>query len=273
MSTLLIVDDDAEIRSLLKRFFVQHGYLLPIELRDGSWLGFTAPRSWGLEPVPRAFNAMQARIQQLISDRTQMLAAISHDLRAPLTRMRLRGEFVNDRKQQGRLFRDIDEMQAMINAALAFFRDDTLKESPTHFDLGELLLTLVEDYTDQGLPVTCPDPGKRVHFGRPGALKRVLTNLIDNALQYAGEATLEQSQAEGRVILWVRDRGPGLPESELEKVMAPFYRLEASRNRATGGVGLGLATARAVIAEEGGELTLANRRGGGLSARITLPAA
>ncbi len=307
-------------------------YLLAIELRDGSWLAFTAPRSWGLEPVPRAlvsmllvlvstllvawvatrrlarplqaftraarrfgadiqappvppqgpyelreatqaFNAMQARIQQLISDRTQMLAAISHDLRAPLTRMRLRGEFVSDRKQQGRLFRDIDEMQAMINAALAFFRDDTLKESPTHFDLGELLLTLVEDYTDQGLPVTCPDPGKRVHFGRPGALKRVLTNLIDNALQYAGAATLEQSQADGRVILRVCDRGPGLPESQLEKVMEPFYRLEASRNRATGGVGLGLATARAVIAEEGGELTLANRRGGGLSARITLPAA
>ena len=312
-------DDDAD-----------KGYLLALELRDGSWVAFIAPRSWGLEPVPRAlvtlvlvlistllvawvatrrlarplqaftraarrfgadiqappipaqgpyelreatlaFNAMQARIQRLVADRTQMLAAISHDLRAPLTRMRLRGEFVGDRKQQSRLFRDIDEMQAMINAALVFFRDDTLKESPTCFDLGELLLTLVEDYADQGLPVSCEGGGRRVHFGRPGGLKRALTNLIDNALKYAGAATLEQRHEGGQVILRVCDRGPGLPETQLEKVMEPFYRLEPSRNRATGGVGLGLATARALIVEEGGTLTLGNRAVGGLCATIRLP--
>ncbi|MFP1681908.1 ATP-binding protein [Alloalcanivorax sp. C16-1] len=309
----------------------QRGYLLAIQLGDGSWLAFDAPyRSWGLAPLPRmlislglvlistllvaavatrrlarplqaftraarrfgadmrappidpqgpyelreatlAFNAMQARIQRLVSDRTQMLAAISHDLRAPLTRMRLRGEFIRDRKQQSRLFRDIDEMQAMINAALVFFRDDTLKESPTPFDLGELLLTLVEDYTDQGLPVRYEEAGKRVHVGRPMALKRALTNLIDNALKYAGAATVTLGRADGRILIRVCDRGPGLPEAQLEKVMEPFYRLEGSRNRSTGGVGLGLATARAVLSEEGGSLTLSNRPGGGLCATLTLP--
>lgn len=224
-----------------------------------------------LREATQAFNAMQARIQRLVLARTQMLAAISHDLRAPLTRMRLRAEFVRDRKQQSRMFRDIDEMQAMINAALAFFRDDTLKESPTYFDLGELLLTLVEDYGDQGLPVNYENNGHHVHFGRPAALKRALTNLIDNALKYAGAATLELRRADNEVIIQVCDRGPGLAEAQLERVMEPFYRLEASRNRATGGVGLGLATARAVANEEGGGLTLSNRPGGGLCATLTLP--
>ncbi|WP_223481421.1 histidine kinase dimerization/phospho-acceptor domain-containing protein, partial [Pseudomonas sp. BF-B-15] len=125
-----------------------------------------------------AFNAMQAQLQHFIRDRTQMLAAISHDLRAPLTRMRLRGEFIEDAEQQQRLFRDVDEMQAMINSALEFFRDDARLEPATQFDLAELLQTLRDDYRDQGVEIAFRGPQRLVYFGRPLGLKRVMTNLL-----------------------------------------------------------------------------------------------
>ncbi|TBN49453.1 ATP-binding protein [Pseudomonas sp. BGI-2] len=218
-----------------------------------------------------AFNAMQAQLQHFIRDRTQMLAAISHDLRAPLTRMRLRGEFIEDSEQQQRLFRDVDEMQAMINSALEFFRDDARLEPATQFDLAELLQTLLDDYRDQGVDIAFSGPLRLVYFGRPLGLKRVMTNLLDNAIKYASEPAIELIPAAGDVRIKVLDRGPGIPESSHEQVFTPFFRLEGSRNKSTGGVGLGLSAARAIVLEHGGELKLRNRSKGGLEALVVLP--
>ncbi len=236
-----------------------------------------------LRTAIRAFNTMQRQIQHFVTDRTQMLAAISHDLRAPLTRMRLRGEFIDDAQQQRKLFRDVDEMQAMINAALEFFRENLGQEEPTSFDLAGLLLLIVDDYRDQDITVDFRGPRYYVFWGRPMGLKRVLTNLIDNAVSYAmpsadiqdkvcaGAVRIELCPAPDRVTINVSDHGPGIPDELLQQVFTPFFRVEGSRNRATGGVGLGLAVARAIIAEQGGELTLTNRAAGGLNAAIILP--
>ncbi|PHN31440.1 cell wall metabolism sensor histidine kinase WalK [Pseudomonas sp. ICMP 460] len=218
-----------------------------------------------------AFNSMQAQLQHFIQDRTQMLAAISHDLRAPLTRLRLRGEFIEDVDQQQKLFRDVDEMQAMINTALAFFRDDARLEQATQLDLAELLQTLIDDYRDQAIDISFRGPPRLVYFGRPLGLKRVMTNLVDNAVHYGRTPEIELLQRPGEVVIHVLDRGPGIPAEHREQVFMPFYRLEGSRNKSTGGVGLGLSTARAIVLEHGGTLTLADRQGGGLTAVVVLP--
>ncbi|WP_191832404.1 ATP-binding protein [Pseudomonas fluorescens] len=218
-----------------------------------------------------AFNTMQAQIQHFVTERTQMLAAISHDLRAPLTRMRLRGEFIEDAEQQRKLFRDVDEMQSMINAALGFFRDETHLETATPFDLAELLQTLVDDYRDQQIDVDFEGPANLVYLGRPLGLKRAVTNLIENAVKYAQPPSIRLSSNTRSLFIEVRDHGPGIPDAALEDVFVPFFRLESSRNRDTGGVGLGLPSARTAIREQGGELTLRNAPDGGLLARIVLP--
>ncbi|WP_017476104.1 ATP-binding protein [Pseudomonas sp. PAMC 26793] len=218
-----------------------------------------------------AFNGMQAQLQHFIQDRTQMLAAISHDLRAPLTRLRLRGEFIEDADQQHRLFRDVDEMQAMINTALEFFRDDARLEQATQLDLAELLQTLIDDYRDQSIDITFNGPPRLVYFGRPLGLKRVMTNLMDNAIHYGRAPEIELQQSPGVVTVRVLDRGPGIPQERHEQVFLPFFRLEGSRNKSTGGVGLGLSTARAIVLEHGGTLTLKNRPCGGLAAVVVLP--
>ncbi|QJI27452.1 HAMP domain-containing protein [Pseudomonas sp. ADAK18] len=218
-----------------------------------------------------AFNGMQAQLQHFIQDRTQMLAAISHDLRAPLTRLRLRGEFIEDSDQQQKLFRDVDEMQAMIHTALEFFRDDARLEQATQLDLAELLQTLVDDYRDQSIDITFSGPPRLVYFGRPLGLKRVMTNLMENAIHYGGAPEIELHQRAGEVVIHVLDRGPGIPTAFHEQVFLPFFRLEGSRNKSTGGVGLGLSTARAIVLEHGGTLTLADRQGGGLEVMVVLP--
>jgi signal transduction histidine kinase len=218
-----------------------------------------------------AFNAMQAQIQKFVDDRTAMLAAISHDLRTPLTRMRLRAEFVEDEDQRVRLCRDVDEMQAMVASALAFFRDDFQAEETTTFDFPELLRTIAEDYSDQGFEITYIGT-KRVAFrGRPLALKRAFANLVDNAVKYGRAPGLELRCSEQRFVVVVSDSGPGIPPEYAQKVFTPFYRLERSRNRATGGVGLGLTSAQAVIRGHGGEICLRNRSTGGLEVEVTLP--
>ena len=218
-----------------------------------------------------AFNAMQAQIARFVSDRTEMLAAISHDLRTPLTRMRLRGEFIEDEDQQRRLFQDVDEMQTMVDEALAFFRDNAAQEQSTNFDLAELLRTIIDDFADQGSEVGYDGPDHVVYFGRPFALKRAFTNLIDNALRYARQPAVELSQTPLEVVVSVKDAGQGIPPDQLNRVFAPFYRLEPSRNRSTGGYGLGLGAARTIIRGHGGELELRNRHDGGLVALSTLP--
>jgi len=218
-----------------------------------------------------AFNTMQAQIQHYISERTHMLASISHDLRAPLTRMRLRSEFMEDFDHQGKLIRDIEEMQSMINAALAFFREDTQPEQSTAFDLSELLQTIIDDYRDQNIAIDFHGPAHLVYEGRPLGIKRVIVNLLENAEKYAQQPAITLSSDGYSVCIDVSDEGPGIPEASLQRVFDPFFRLETSRNRETGGVGLGLSAARAIVREQGGELTLSNRSSGDLQARVELP--
>ncbi|MFJ2356911.1 ATP-binding protein [Pseudomonas fluorescens] len=218
-----------------------------------------------------AFNTMQAQIQHYISERTHMLASISHDLRAPLTRMRLRSEFMEDLDHQSKLIRDIEEMQSMINAALAFFREDTQPEQSTAFDLSELLQTIIDDYRDQNIAIDFNGPAHLVYEGRPLGIKRVIVNLLENAEKYAQQPAIALSSDGYSVCIDVSDDGPGIPEASLQRVFDPFFRLETSRNRETGGVGLGLSAARAIVREQGGELTLSNRSSGGLRARVELP--
>lgn len=218
-----------------------------------------------------AFNTMQAQIQHFIAERTHMLASISHDLRAPLTRMRLRSEFMEDLDHQRKLIRDVEEMQSMINAALGFFREDTHREPSTAFDLSELLQTIIDDYRDQQIEVDFSGPAHQVYDGRPLGIKRVIVNLLENAVKYAQQPRIALRADEYSICIEVSDTGPGIPEAALEQVFDPFFRLEASRNRDTGGVGLGLSAARAIVREQGGELTLSNRHGAGLLARVELP--
>ena len=224
-----------------------------------------------LREAARAFNAMQIRVGRFVVDRTNMLAAISHDLRTPLTRIRLRGEFIDDPEQQGRLFRDVAEMQAMIDAALALFRDDADKEEPTNFDFSELVRLVVDDLTDQGKTASFDELSHVIYYGRPFALKRALENLFQNACGYGGSAAAWLDVDQGVLVLTLRDFGPGIPDDLHEAVFLPFYRVERSRNRQTGGVGLGLTSAQAIVREHGGDIVLSNHPEGGLIVRVTLP--
>jgi len=206
-----------------------------------------------LREVIAAFNGMQAKIAAFVAYRTAMLAAISHDLRTPLTRIRLRGEYIADAVQRERLFGDVLEMQAMVDGALAFFRGDGDEEPVRSFDLSGLLQSIADGFADQGVAVSYAEHDRVIYAGRAIAIKRAVTNLLENAAKYgvAPQMTLTGSKTE--IIITVRDQGPGIPVEALEKVFEPFYRLDKSRHKATGGVGLGLTAARAVIRGHGGE--------------------
>ena len=222
--------------------------------------------------VAQTINGMQAQIQRFIEHRTTMLAAISHDLRTPLTRIRLRGEFIQCPEQQAALFRDVDEMQAMIDGALSFFRNDASGEESIMFDLPGLLQTIAYDYCDQGYMVEYEGPGKASYVGRLYALKRVFTNLVENAIKYATPPTISlEAQPDGDFLVFIRDNGPGIPEESLSHVFDPYFRLDKSRNRQTGGVGLGLTSAQTIIRSNGGDITMVNRAEGGLEVRVHLP--
>jgi signal transduction histidine kinase len=226
-----------------------------------------------LRQATSAFNRMQERLRRLIDDRTLMLAAISHDLRTALTRLKLRTEFIDDAEQQGKALNDLDEMQAMLDATLSFARDDTAAEPRTKTDLAGLVQSLCDDLADAGQPVAYDGPAHAALDCRPVALRRAFANLIDNAVRYGGEATVTLDDRDDEIAVSVADRGPGIPEAMREKVFTPFFRLEGSRSRETGGTGLGLAVARAVVRRHGGDVTLEDRPGGGLLARVTLPRA
>lgn len=225
-----------------------------------------------LRAATRAFNLMQERLARFVADRTQMVAAMSHDLRTPLTRLRLRAELVDDEDMQRRMLADLDEMQAMIDATLAFARDDAKREPRGPIDLAVMLQSLCDDRVDAGQAATYDGPLHLTVYGRPVALRRALANLIDNALAYGGaaRATL-RADADGATAE-IADDGPGIPPDQMEKVFQPFYRIDASRSRDTGGVGLGLSTARTIMRGHGGDVTLRNREGGGLTAVVTIPA-
>jgi signal transduction histidine kinase len=224
-----------------------------------------------LRTAIRAFNRMQERLRRFVNDRTQMVAAMSHDLRTPLTRLRLRAEFIEEQEQQRRMLADLDSMDGMIDSTLAFVRDDARREPRMLVDLSALVEGVCENASDAGGAVNfSPQRGIDV-LGRPTAILRAVANLIDNAVKYGGTARAALLREPGRVVIVIDDDGPGIPAEERENVFAPFYRLERSRNRDTGGAGLGLAVARTVAREHGGDVTLYNVDGGGLRARLELP--
>lgn len=221
----------------------------------------------------RAFNAMQARVSRYVADRTRMVAAISHDLRTPLTALRLRAEFVDDDETRERMVETIDEMTRMAEATLSFARDDASQEETRSTNLGSLIEAVAADFSDLGHDVSITVADQIDGRVRPVSLRRALRNLVENAIRYGTRARIRLERTDGGIVIAVDDDGPGIPEDKMEEVFAPFTRLETSRNLETGGVGLGLATARSIIRAHGGELTLANRSGGGLTAAIHLPVA
>ncbi len=219
----------------------------------------------------RAFNEMQRRLRDFIDGRTRMLGAISHDLRTPITRLKLRAEFVEDAEQRAKMLADLDEMETMIAATLSFARDAAAGEPRKTFDLAVLLQSLCDAAADVGGRAEYAGDFRFPYDGRPVALKRVFANLIDNALKYGGRAVVSLSGSEAEVTVTVDDDGPGIPEDAMERVFDSFYRLEGSRSRDTGGVGLGLNIARTIVHAHGGKIELANRQQGGLSATVTIP--
>ncbi|VAV93814.1 Sensor histidine kinase [hydrothermal vent metagenome] len=218
----------------------------------------------------RAFNQMGGRIGRFVSDRTQMLAAMSHDLRTPLTSMRLRVEDIEDANLREKLIGSIEEMKQMAEASLAFAQADAVDEPGSEIDLTDLVQSVVLEFQEMDAPVFWQPDNAIPVFVRPLAIKRALRNLIENALRYGEVARLTVSRLDGKAILDIEDDGPGIAEADLQRVFEPFTRLESSRNRTTGGVGLGLAIARSIIHSHGAELTLHNLSAGGLRARILL---
>jgi signal transduction histidine kinase len=221
----------------------------------------------------RAFNAMQARIAAYLKERMQLLAAISHDLQTPITRMKLRAEFMDDSSEKDKLWNDLGEMEHLVREGVAYARSiHGATEESRRTDLDAFLDSLVFDYQDMGKDVQLDGKSAAVINTRPHALRRVLVNLIDNALKFTGAAELwVETQADGGLSVKVMDRGPGIAEEQLAQVMEPFYRVENSRNRSTGGTGLGLAIAQQLAIAIGGSLKLSNREGGGLCAELRLP--
>ena len=219
----------------------------------------------------RALNAMQERVSRHLEERVRILAAVSHDLQTPITRMRLRVETGTEGAEQDRLLADLEAIEALVREGIAYARSvHGAVEPPTRLDLRAFLESIVFDYQDTGRDVAVSALPEVTVTTRPQALRRILTNLIDNAIRYAGRAELALRIADGRISIAVRDRGPGIPADQLDAVLLPFVRLEASRSRETGGTGLGLAIAEQLTCAIGGRLTLRNRAGGGLEAAVTL---
>ncbi|MFP6773347.1 MAG: ATP-binding protein [Alphaproteobacteria bacterium] len=224
-----------------------------------------------LSRAAAAFNRMQDRLRRFVDDRTMMLAAISHDLRSVLTRLRLRAEFIEDLDQQDKAIADIDEMQSMLEETLSFARDDAREEAAVETDLAALLQGLCETMSESGPPLVFAGSAPLPATCRPVALRRAIRNLLDNAVRYGGGAEVSLSQGKGEAVIEIIDDGPGVPEDMREKVFQPFFRLEGSRSRETGGTGLGLSSARAILRRQGGDIALQEAPGGGLLARLTLP--
>jgi len=219
----------------------------------------------------RAFNEMQVRLRNLIENRTRLLAAISHDLRTPLTLLRLRVENVKDRQERDKMLATIAEMDSMIDATLKFSRDAAAAEPLRSADLASLVQSIIDDMRDAGLSVTMEPSQSLVCECRPAALKRALTNLIDNAVKFGRTAHIAINTTSSAIEITIDDEGPGIPEQELSRVFEPFYRLDESRSRDTGGIGLGLAIAQSIVQSHGGELILTNRPTRGVRASVRLP--
>jgi signal transduction histidine kinase len=218
-----------------------------------------------------AFNRMRERLDRFVRDRTAMLAAIAHDLRTPITTLRLRAEFVEDEETRAALLSTLAEMQAMTEATLAFARGDAESEPSRPADLAALVESVIEDAAESGRDAAFePSPALTI-VCRPLALKRAVGNLVDNATFHGKRAHARLERRGDEALILIDDDGPGIPEADLERVFEPFVRLEASRSRATGGTGLGLSIARSILRSHGGDVRLENRPEGGLRVLATLP--
>lgn len=218
-----------------------------------------------------AFNAMQRRVIAMLAERTRILAAVSHDLRSPITRLRLRTELLPDAALREKFRRDLEHMEAMVSATLNVVQSDAGSEAMQTVDIDTLLESLRSDMGDMGRTMTISGQARAPLPGYPRSLKRCLDNLLDNAMRYGGSADVHVEDSPAALRIAVRDNGPGLPDAMLEQVMEPFFRLEPSRNADTGGYGLGLSIAQTVAQAHGGRLTLRNRPEGGLEAMLVLP--
>jgi signal transduction histidine kinase len=218
----------------------------------------------------RAFNDMQERLRRYVEDRTAMVGAIAHDLRTPLTRLRFRIEALPE-DQRTKMGADIDQMEAMISAALTFVRDTSQPAQRTPLELSSLLESLCDEMAETGAETEVETGDKVVLEGDPMALRRLFANLLDNAVKFGGRARARVSRVGATVVVEIDDDGPGIPPTDRERVFEPFYRREPSRSRRTGGSGLGLAIVRSIARGHGGDVDLVNRREGGLTARVQLP--
>ena len=225
-----------------------------------------------LRDAARAFNTMQDRLHRYLDSRSRVLAAMSHDLKTPLTRLRLQVEALDNPHMEERIGHELDEMEAMVHEALSLFRGLDEGAPATAVDINALLAKIRSEFADMRQQVSVSGQALQPFVGKPHALKRCLTNLIVNAIKFGARAEVLIEDGT-QLVIRVRDNGPGIPEAELERVFEPFYRLEYSRNRDTGGSGLGLSIARDVVQAHGGSLVLANLPVRGLEAVVTLPRA
>ncbi|MGI9510685.1 MAG: ATP-binding protein [Geminicoccaceae bacterium] len=241
-----------------------------------------AGRGEDIDPLPavgpidvrqttHAFNRMHARLKRFIQDRTQMLAAMSHDLRTPITTLRLRAEFIEDDEIRDKILETLEEMQRMTEATLAFVREEAAVEPTRKVDLVALIDSVVVDFADLGHAATFEPTASCIYDCRPAGLKRAIRNLLENALRYGEKADVDLVEDAERLVISIVDQGPGIPENEIERMFHPFVRLDESRSEETGGIGLGLAIARSIIRSHGGDIDLVNRVDVGLIARIILP--
>jgi len=218
-----------------------------------------------------AFNRMHDRLQRFVKDRTQMLAAISHDLRTPITSLRLRAEFIEDDETRNKILETLEDMQRMTEATLVFMREEARVEPTRLVDLPALIESVVADFADLGHDATFLPSDQLSYPCRSVGLKRALRNLVENAIRYGKRVEVELITNDSGVTIMIDDQGPGIPERDIERMFRPFVRLDESRNQETGGIGLGLAIARSIVKGHGGDISIQNRTEGGLRAMITLP--
>jgi signal transduction histidine kinase len=220
----------------------------------------------------RALNVMQDRLKRYVDTRVKVLAAMSHDLKTPITRMRLRAEMLEDAQVKAKFVKDLDELQQMVGSTLDYMRGLAEGgEALQPIDVTALLSSLKEDAEEAGHAVTVSGVAGRPVMGRAQALKRCLQNLIDNALAYGRRADITLRDEGSELNIAISDDGPGIPEGDIERVFEPFYRVEGSRNRNSGGSGLGLSIARNIAQAHGGSLRLRNLSRGGLEATLRIP--
>jgi signal transduction histidine kinase len=224
-----------------------------------------------VQAVIAAFNALRLRVTAMLDEKDRMLGAIGHDLRTPLAALRVRIESVEDEQDRARMADVITEMNRTLDDILSLARLGRPSEPVTDIDLAALVDAVVEDFRDLGSPVSFEESARLRMRLRPSLMRRAIRNLIENAVKFGGSADVSLDVGTTSAAIVVNDNGPGIPEAQMQDVFTPFTRLETSRNRDTGGIGLGLALARAIVHEAGGDIALSNRPEGGLSARIVLP--